>query len=302
MNKNKLIVIVGPTAVGKTSTSLELANFFKGEIISADSRQFFKELEIGTAKPSSQELALVPHHFINSHSIDQEYDVGAFERDVISLLEVKFKLHDCMFLVGGSGLYVNAICEGLDKFPEIDKSVRDQLNDQLENDGLDSLVLKLKDVDPEYSQSVDLKNPQRVIRALEVSISTGQPFSSFRKSNKAKRPFDIIKIGLEMERPKLYERIDQRMDQMINDGLFEEAIKFKDYQHLNALQTVGYKEIFGYMNGEYTRDESIRLLKRNSRRYAKRQLTWFKKDANTEWFKPDDFGNIKKYLEQKLLE
>lgn len=302
MNKNKLIVIVGPTAVGKTTTSIALAQVFKGEIISADSRQFFKELEIGTAKPSSDELALIPHHFINSHSIVQQYDVGEFEHDVIDLLDNKFKDHDCMFLVGGSGLYVNAICDGLDEFPTIDKSIRDQLNIQLVEEGLEALVLKLHDLDPVYAKSVDLKNPQRVIRALEVSISTGHPFSTFRKSQKVERSFDIIKIGLEMERPELYERIDQRMDQMIIDGLFEEAIRFRDKRHLNALQTVGYKEIFGYLNDEYDKEEAIRLLKRNSRRYAKRQLTWFKKDPITQWFKPGDLDGIRKYLRHKISE
>jgi len=302
MKEKKLIVIVGPTAVGKTTSSIALAKFFSGEIVSADSRQFFRELEIGTAKPSSDELALIPHHFINSHSIVHEYDVGAFEHDVIDLLDLKFKSLDSMFLVGGSGLYINAICDGLDKFPAIERAIRDQLNIQLVEDGLDALVEKLHDLDPEYAKSVDLKNPQRVIRALEVSIGTGQPFSTFRKSQQMERSFDVIKIGLERERSELYERIDQRMDQMIIDGLFEEAIQFKDHQHLNALQTVGYKEIFAYLNDEYDKEEAIRLLKRNSRRYAKRQLTWFKKDPAIKWFKPDDMDGITKYLEQKILE
>lgn len=302
MKKKKLIVIVGPTAVGKTSISITLAKTFGGEIISADSRQFFKELEIGTAKPSSKELGLVPHHFINSHSIVQEYDAGAFELDAINLLNDKFKLHDIMFLVGGSGLYVNAICNGLDKFPAIDKSIREQLNIELVENGLEALALKLNEVDPDYALTVDLKNPQRVIRALEVCISTGQPFSAFRKSQKTERPFEIISLGLELERSDLYQRIDERMDQMIIDGLFAEAEQFIENQHINALQTVGYKEIFGFFNGQYDKEETIRLLKRNSRRYAKRQLTWFKKDPSTIWFHPDDSDRIISYIDGKILE
>lgn len=302
MKKKKLIVIVGPTAVGKTSTSIALAKQFGGEIISADSRQFFKELEIGTAKPSSDELALIPHHFINSHSIEQEYDVGAYEQDVIELLDHKFMVYDCMLLVGGSGLYINAICNGLDKFPAVDKSIRDQLNTELIENGLGTLVSKLKALDPDYAMSVDLKNPQRIIRALEVSISTGQPFSAFRKTQKITRPFEIISIGLELERSDLYQRIDDRMDQMIINGLFEEAKGLKEKEHLNALQTVGYKEIFGHLNSDFDKEEAIRLLKRNSRRYAKRQMTWFKKYPETSWFNPNDLDRIIKYLSQKLLE
>jgi len=302
MNLKKLIVIVGPTAVGKTSVSINLAKHYQSEILSADSRQFFKELEIGTAKPSNEELSAVQHHFINTHSIKQPYDVGEYEKDAIQLLEKKFEKYETLFLVGGSGLYVNAICNGLDKFPAKDEKLRKTLNEQYAEEGLEVLISRLKSVDPEYLKIVDQKNPQRIIRALEVSISTGQPYSSFRSENKIKRPFEIIKIGLKMERELLYKRIDQRMEEMIVNGLFEEARSFSSLQDLNALQTVGYKEIFGHFNGEYDKHEAIRLLKRNSRRYAKRQLTWFKKDTEIKWFDPSQVDEMISYIDNKISE
>lgn len=300
MSKPKLICVVGPTAVGKTTLAIELAKSFKTEIISADSRQFYKELELGTAKPSEEELALVPHHFINSLSIHDYYDVGQYEKEVLSTLNNLFERYGAVILVGGSGLFVDAVCNGLDEFPEIDGTIRGTLNSELEESGLGKLQDELKDRDIDYYNLVDLNNPQRVIRALEVIRSTGETFSKFRKQSKKERPFSITKIGLEMDRAKLYERIDVRMDRMISNGLFEEATRLLNVRNLNALQTVGYKEIFSHLNGEYDKEEAIRLLKRNSRRYAKRQLTWFKKDLDTIWFNPEDTNSVKAYLTKKL--
>ncbi|WP_286755926.1 tRNA (adenosine(37)-N6)-dimethylallyltransferase MiaA [Roseivirga sp. UBA838] len=299
--KKHLICIVGPTAVGKTALAIEVAEYFQTEILSADSRQFYRELEIGTAKPNAQELSRVSHHFINSHSIHDSYDVGKFEKDALRLIEQLHSQHDVLVLVGGSGLFVNAVCHGLDEFPEVPGEVRQKLNDELEENGLSPLVEELKRTDPEYAAVVDLHNPQRVIRALEVIRVSGRPFSHFRKNqNKKHRPFCVHKIGLHMEREKLYERIDARMDAMIEQGLFEEAEKLLALEHLNALQTVGYQEIFPYLKGEYSREEAIRLLKRNSRRYAKRQLTWFRRDSEVQWFKPDSAEEVVSYLKEQL--
>ncbi len=290
--QKRLIVIVGPTGIGKTSLSIVLAQHLKTEIISADSRQFYHETEIGTAKPNAQELAAAPHHLINSLSIQDEYSVGDFEKEAISIISEIHQKHDSVVLVGGSGLYVDAVCYGLDQFPHIDPKYREQLNEEHAHTGLSTLQQELLDKDPEYHSIVDLKNPQRVIRALEVIRATGQTFTSFRKRSKVTRPFEILKIGLEMDRKKLYERIDLRMDLMIQAGLFEEAEKLYPFKELNALQTVGYQEIFGFLDGKYDKTEAIRLLKRNSRRYAKRQMTWFKKDENTHWFQPDHTEEI----------
>ncbi len=300
MLKPQLICVVGPTAVGKTSLAIELANHFNTNIISADSRQFYKELEIGTAKPTLDELEQAPHQFINTLSIYDDYDVGKYEKEAISKLEELFKTNETLILVGGSGLFVDAICKGLDEFPEISPDFRDQLNSELEEFGLEVLCEELKVNDKAYYEIVDTKNPQRIIRALEVIRSTGKTFTEFRKRSFKERSFSVIKIGLETSREKLYERINHRMDLMIEHGLFDEAEQFLDVKHLNALQTVGYREIFGYLEGEYDREEAIRLLKRNSRRYAKRQLTWFKRDSETEWFEPNNYQEIIKYLDDRL--
>jgi tRNA dimethylallyltransferase len=294
-NKN-LIVIVGPTAVGKTSLSIKLAKAFSANIISADSRQVYREMEKGTAKPSPEELAEVNHHFINSHSIYQNFNAAEFEKEALSLLEKLFREKDVIIAVGGSGLYVDALCKGFDDIPPIDSSIRDDLNNLFEKEGLESLKTKLKQLDAEYYAKVDLQNPQRLIRALEVCIGTGKAYSAFRKKQENNRPFNIIKVGLEMEREELYNRIDARMDNMIADGLFEEAESLYPLRNLNALQTVGYTEIFNYLAGEYSREEAIRLLKRNSRRYAKRQLTWFKRDDDIKWFNANEFETVIEYL------
>ncbi len=284
----KLIVIVGPTAVGKTAVAIKLAQFFHTEIISADSRQVFRELNIGTAKPSQMELELVPHHFINTKSIQDEYDAAQFGRDALALITTLFKEHDTLILCGGSGLYVKAICEGFDDIPEITKGVREELMENYEQYGIEWLQDKMKFLDRDHFHEIDSKNPHRLIRALEVKITTGSSIASFQTKNKVQHPFSIIKIGLELPRESLYQRIDERMDRMIKEGLFEEAEALYPQRHRQALQTVGYKEIFDFRDGNYDREEAIRLLKRNSRRYAKRQLTWFKRDLDTRWFSADD--------------
>ncbi|MCP4458481.1 MAG: tRNA (adenosine(37)-N6)-dimethylallyltransferase MiaA [Cytophagales bacterium] len=284
-HKPQLISIVGPTAVGKTAFGIELAKEFNTEIISADSRQFYREMDIGTAKPTNDELSMVPHHFVNSHSINEYYSAGVFEREVMNKLEGLFETSNKVLMVGGSGLYTKAVCEGFDEIPEVDESIRKKLNAQLEEEGLDSLLQELEEKDPMFFDQVDRLNHQRVIRALEVIRSTGRTFVEFRqKKPTVERPFENVKIGLEMDREKLYERIDNRMDRMIEVGLFEEAERLYPHRHLNALQTVGYREIFDFIDGKYDREEAVRLLKRNSRRYAKRQMTWFKADPEIKWF------------------
>lgn len=293
LRKNKtLLIVAGPTAVGKTDLCINLAKKFNTSIISADSRQFYKEINIGTAKPSKEQLAEVPHYFINTLSIHQDYDVGKFEKEVLELLDSLFLSNDLVIATGGSGLYLDAITKGFDTMPPVDKSVRESLNELFQKEGLMALQDKLRVLDPAYYDTVDIHNPRRLIRALEVCLSTGQPYSSFRKRNESPRPFRILKIALERDRDELYDRIDQRMDLMIAEGLFEEARTLYPYRSHNALQTVGYKEIFAHLDGEYDQEEAIRLLKRNSRRYAKRQMTWFRKDEQYQWFHPSQFQEI----------
>lgn len=298
-SKNKqLLVIAGPTAVGKTETCLSLGKLFQTEIISSDSRQFYKEMDLGTAKPNKQELSAVPHHFINSLSIHEEYDVKKFEQDTINLLQKIFQKHDIVIMTGGSGLYIDAVCYGFDDIPDIDPSIRQQLIFDFGEKGIGHLQNKLQKADPVYYDIVDKNNPQRLMRALEVCIGTGKPYSSFRKNKKTIRDFQIIMVGLDREREELYQRIDQRMDKMIQAGLFDEAEKLFPFRHLNALQTVGYSEIFGFLEGKYDNEEAVRLLKRNSRRYAKRQLTWFKRNPQMKWFHPDHFKELLEYIKK----
>ena len=285
--KKYLIVVGGPTAVGKTAFSIQLARALQTEIISADSRQLYKQLDIGTAKPDAAELASVPHHFIDILEPDTEYSAGQFERDALLLLEQLFQKYRAVVVVGGSGMYVQALYRGMDQMPEVPANIRESLNQELQVKGLDVLAERLKHHDPQYWQEVDRQNPVRIIRALEVIEATGKPYSSFRQQQYPARPFETIKIGLERPREDLYARIDSRMDLMIEQGLFEEAKRLYPHRELNALQTVGYQEIFGYLEGQYDKEEAIRLLKRNSRRYAKRQMTWFKKDEGFRWFSPD---------------
>tara|TARA_B100001146_G_scaffold168178_1_gene148957 strand:+ start:263 stop:1177 length:915 start_codon:yes stop_codon:yes gene_type:complete len=286
--KNKtLISVVGPTAIGKTSTGIALAQHYQTEIISADSRQFFKEMEIGTAVPSSEELAAAKHHFIQHISVEDEYSVGDFETEAIEKLNKLFKQHNQVLMVGGSGLYVKAVLEGLDHFPKVEASVREQLNLQLEEDGIEKLQQQLKELDPVYAEKVDLENPHRVIRALEICIGSGKPYSSFLNNSSAERNFNTIKIGLTAPRELIYERIEKRVDLMIEQGLLDEVKRVYEKRDLNALNTVGYKEIFQFFDGNWTLDFAIAEIKKNTRRFAKRQLTWFRKDEEIEWFNYD---------------
>lgn len=297
LSKKQLLVIVGPTAVGKTALAIRIAKEFRTEIISADSRQIYKELTIGTAKPNEAELEEVPHHFINSHSISEDYDAARFGEDALLKIYSLFEDHDYVVVCGGSGLYIKALLEGFDDIPEVPDSVRDQLIEDFEAKGLLWLQNRMRELDPEHFKKIDQKNPMRLMRALEVMIATGKSISEFQKEVKKELPFRVIKIGLEVERATLYERIDKRMDDMIVQGLFEEAKGLYAFKDKNALQTVGYQEIFGSMDGAYDHAEAVRLLKRNSRRYAKRQLTWFKRDEQIRWFKNDDVSSITEYIQ-----
>jgi tRNA dimethylallyltransferase len=282
----KLIVIVGPTAVGKTGFAIKVAKHFKTEVISADSRQIFRELNIGTAKPTRSELEMVRHHFINSHSISEPFDAAIFGAEALILIEDLFKKHDHVILCGGSGLYVKAVCEGFDEIPRIAPEIREGLVVDYETNGIEALQSKLKQLDPDHFDNIDSKNPQRLIRALEVVLSTGKSITSFHSGNAIGRNFSIVKFGLTLPREILFKRIDERMDAMIADGLFDEARGLYPFRDHNALQTVGYREIFDFMDGNYDKEEAIRLLKRNSRRYAKRQLTWFRRDPEIVWMNP----------------
>jgi len=297
VNSKKLIVLVGPTAVGKTEVALRLAEHFKTEIFSADSRQIYKELEIGTAKPTPEELSLVQHHFINTHSIRQSYDAGAYGREALALIHTLFEKHNTLILCGGSGLYIKAVLEGFDEMPEIPTGIRDQIIAEYELKGLPWLQEAVREIDPDYFEQVDINNPQRLVRALELFKASGHRVSRLRVKEKRSHDFQIIKIGLQLDRDQLYTRIDTRMDVMIEKGLFNEAEHFFPNRNLNALQTVGYREIFDYLEGKYDREEAIRLLKRNTRRYAKRQLTWFKKDPEVMWFQADQVDQIIAYLD-----
>jgi tRNA dimethylallyltransferase len=296
----RIIVIAGPTAVGKTDLSLEVAKHFNTVILSADSRQFYKDLEIGTAKPSPEELSRVKHYFINSLSIHDTYDVALYERDALSLLNELFQTYHTVVVTGGSGLYIKALCEGIDDMPAVSEEIREKWNLLREEKGLAFLQDQVKTIDPDYFEIVDQHNPIRLTRVMEVYDASGKNMTYWRSKNKpSDRPFDIVKIALERPREELYERIDLRMDLMIEEGLFEEAKEFYPFKDLNALQTLGYTEIFGYFNGDYDKKEAIRLLKRNSRRYAKRQLTWFKKDKEFKWFHPENKEELIYYLNSK---
>lgn len=281
--KRLLIVVAGPTAVGKTAYCVELAKKYNTEIISADSRQFYKELSIGTAKPSKEEQGGVVHHFIDSHSIHEYFSPGDFEREALKVLDKLFQTHEVVIATGGSGLYLKALTDGLDEMPEVDLALRQSLNERLDLEGIEVLADELRSLDPNYAEKVDIQNPQRIVRALEVCLSTGKPYSSFRNAKQAERPFQIQKICLDRPREVLYQRIDQRMDEMLKNGLVSEAKQFEQFQDLYALKTLGYKEVYGYLRGEYDEAEMIRLLKRNSRHYAKKQLTWFRHQGKYEF-------------------
>lgn len=297
-----LIVLTGPTGIGKTKTGIEIAKYFKTEIVSSDSRQIFRELKIGTAVPCSLELAAVKHHFIQSHSIFETYNASRYENDALDLLDTLFKNHDLVLLVGGSMLYIDAVCNGIDVMPDADPEIRKSLKEKLEIEGLESLRFQLKKLDPDYYHSVDLKNPNRIIHALEISIMTGKPYSSFRSNPKKIRPFSIIKIGLNCDRNVLHHKINLRVDQMIESGLETEARNLYGSKQLNALNTVGYRELFSFIDGRITRDQAIELIKRNTRRYARKQLTWFRNDSEMNWFEPNQTSEIITSIENRISE
>lgn len=293
-----LIIIAGPTAIGKTAISIRLAQHFKTEIISADSRQFYREMSIGTAKPNQHELSAAKHHFIDSHSVIDTFTAGNFEKEVLKLLDILFQQHDLVIMAGGSGLFINAVCNGFDDLPVASDEIRQQLNKELEEKGIEYLQNKLKIADPVYFAEVDINNPQRLIRALEVYQTTGKSFSSYRSKSRKTRPFNIITIGLNTDRENLYQKINSRVDQMLEAGLVEEVKSLSKYRHLNALQTVGYSEIFDYLDGKCGLDIAIEKIKQNTRRFAKRQITWFKKSEQIRWFDPSDYEGILNFLNQ----
>ena len=289
MTSNKtLIIILGPTAVGKTALSIQVAKLFHTEILSADSRQFFKEMNIGTAKPSPEEMQDIKHHFIDFLSIEEDYNAGAYESKDLACMENIFRQKDIAILTGGSGLYINAVCNGFDELPETDEKVRADSIEKYRSDGIEALQKQLKKLDPVYYDMVDLNNSQRIIRALEVCLVSGQPYSNFRSGKQKPRNFNILKIGLERDRKELYQRIDERVDEMIKSGLEKEARGLLPYRNKNALQTVGYKELFDYFEGKHDLQKAIELIKQNTRKFAKRQLTWFRKDKKIHWFHPDE--------------
>ena len=303
MSKKKtLIVVVGPTAVGKTALAIDLANHFKTSIISADSRQFYREMSIGTAKPSVEELAQAQHYFIDSHSISEEYSAGDFEREALGCLEDLFKNNKIVIAVGGSGLFVRALTEGLDDLPKAPEGVRNSLNNWFKEEGLEPLKKKLQEIDPSYYSKSDIDNPQRVIRAIEVYEATGKPISYFMTNQKSQRDFEVLTIGLNMDREKLYERINLRVDLMMEAGLIEEVKSLEEFRHKPAMLTVGYAELFEYLDSKISLEDAISQIKQNSRRYAKRQITWFKKYGNTNWFQPGETKEIVEFIEESIKE
>lgn len=295
--KKYLIVIAGPTAVGKTKLGIELAQHYKSVIVSADSRQFYKELTIGTAKPSSEELNAVKHYFINTKHINELFGAGHFEKEAVALLDELFKEHQLVFVVGGSGLYINALLNGVDEFEEIPIEVREKLNEEFKQKNLEFLQNELKQLDPKYYQTVDLSNSQRIIRALEVCRFTGKPYSSFLKQQPVQRNFTAINLFINTNRDKLYNQINLRVDVMMEQGLLDEVKALIPYKHLNALKTVGYKELFAYIDGSYDLNTAITKIKQHTRNYAKRQITWFKNQNDFEEFEPTDLDKIKGYID-----
>jgi tRNA dimethylallyltransferase len=295
-----LIVIAGPTGIGKTDLSIEIAKKYNADILSCDSRQFFKEMSIGTAVPTKKELEEVKHHFIQNISIEQEYSVGKFEIDALKKINEIHKTNEVVVMVGGSGLYIDAVCRGLDHFPDVPNILRDELNLKYEKQGIEVLKKQLDTLDPEYYKEVDQANPHRIIRALEICIHTGKTFTSFRKQQQKARPFKTIKLILTRDREELYERINKRVDFMMAQGLLEEAQNLYKQKENNALQTVGYKELFAYFDGEWDLETAILEVKKNTRRYAKRQMTWFRRDSNSIFFNPSDTHQIFKYMETQI--
>lgn len=296
----KLLVIEGPTASGKTDIAIELANYFDTEIISADSRQFYKELPIGTGAPTLIQQSKAEHHFVGMLSVADDYNVSKFEHDVLNLLNTELVNAPLVIMAGGSGLYIDAVCKGIDILPDIETSIRNDAKNIFKRKGLVGLQEKLRQLDSEYYQKVDLNNPVRLLRAIEVCLQTGIPYSQFRKNNPQTRSFDIIKIGISIPRDILVERINKRVEQMINDGWVEEAKSVYPFKNKNSLNTVGYKELFAYFEKRLTIDQAIEKIKTNTRRYAKRQMTWFRKDKDMHWFDFDDVNGIVDFVKMKL--
>lgn len=298
--KKYLIVIGGPTASGKTAFAVQLAQHFQTEIISCDSRQFFKEMNIGTAKPTPEEMQNIPHHFIDSHSIFETYSVGDFEREALTLLKKLYEKHERVVAVGGSGLYIKALCEGLDEFPEVPESVREAVRDFYEKNGLEALQQAVAEADPAYFAMVDQQNPHRLLRALEVYRASGQPFSNFRKENAHQRFFTPIYIQMDGSREDLYDRINRRVDQMIEKGLLDEVKSLYPHKDLLALQTVGYQELFDYLDGNLSLSDAIDKIKQHTRNFAKRQLTWYRRDGFWTKFQPHELQQAITYMEEKI--
>lgn len=297
MSIKRLIVIVGPTGSGKTDLSIRLALHYRAPILSTDSRQVYRGMPIGTAQPTDEQLKTVEHHFIASHDIKDRLNCGEYEMQALACLEKLFAQHDDVVAVGGSGLYVRALCEGMDELPQADEALRRELERRLADEGIGALAEQLRELDPRYYEEVDRSNPARVMRALEVCLQTGRPYSAQRTGVRRERPFRIIKIGVDLPREVLYDRINRRVDAMVAEGLEAEARRLYPHRELNALQTVGYREFFDCFDGRVTRDEAVELIKRNTRRYAKRQLTWFRRDPGIRWFFPTDDGKMIRYID-----
>lgn len=300
MQTPTLIVLIGPTGVGKTELSLKIAENYHTEIISADSRQLYADLKIGTAAPTREQLERVRHHFVGTLQLTDYYSAAQYEADVLNTLNQLFQIHPVVLLTGGSMMYVDAVCKGIDDIPTVDKETRELMIHRYETEGLERLCAELKLLDPEYYNIVDLKNPKRVVHALEICYMTGKTYTSFRTRSNKKRPFQILKIGLKRDREELYERINRRVDQMIDEGLVEEARSVYPYRHLNSLNTVGYKEIFNYLDGTWTLPFAIEKIKQNSRIYSRKQMTWFKRDADIAWFHPDETDKIEAYIQENI--
>ena len=294
------MVVAGPTAIGKTGVTIKLARHFGTSIISADSRQFYREMKIGTAAPTEEELSAVPHFMVGHLSVEDYYNVSQFEQDVLELLKHEFRSHDLVFMAGGSGLYIDAVCKGIDDLPDPDEDLRRRIKGWYSESGIEYLQGKLKNLDPEYFEQVDKANPNRLMRAIEVCMLTGKTYSSLRTYRARERDFDIIKIGLNRPRNELFEQIARRTHQMIADGLVEEVKSLAKFRHLNALNSVGYKEIFEYLDGNVTMEQAMENIKTSTRRYAKRQLTWFKRDEDVEWFLPEETGRMIQFIGEKV--
>jgi len=297
---NTLIVVLGPTGVGKSDVSLQLAQYYNTEIISADSRQIYRELCIGTAVPAPEDLKIIPHHLIQTRSVLDYYNVSEYETEALNCIQNLFKTKTPLILTGGSMMYVDTICKGIDDIPTVDPEIRNQVIEWYQENGIEALRQKLSEVDPDYYAIVDLNNPKRMLHAVEVHQMTGKPISSFRRNTIKERPFKIIKIGINQDREKLYDRINRRVDRMMEAGLLEEVKSVYEYRNLNSLNTVGYKELFPYLEGEYSLEEAVDLIKRSSRKYARKQLTWFRRDAEINWFEPEQVQEIIEFINQNL--